>query len=74
MKKLFIFPIRIYQMVISPMLGQNCRHVPTCSHYAIEAIQEWGAIKGMWLGIKRIAKCNPWGTKGLDPVPKKNKS
>ncbi|MGB0423121.1 MAG: membrane protein insertion efficiency factor YidD, partial [Flavobacteriales bacterium] len=73
-KKLFIFPIRIYQMVISPMLGQNCRHVPTCSHYAIEAIQEWGAIKGMWLGIKRIAKCNPWGTKGLDPVPKKNKS
>jgi len=56
------------------MLGQNCRHVPTCSNYAIEAIQEWGVIKGAWLGIKRIAKCNPWGTSGVDPVPEKNKS
>lgn len=73
MKKLFIFPIRVYQLVISPMLGQNCRHVPTCSNYAIEAIQEWGALKGTWLGIKRIAKCNPWGTTGVDPVPKKKK-
>jgi putative membrane protein insertion efficiency factor len=68
---LFIFPIRVYQWLISPLLGQNCRHQPTCSHYAIQAIQEWGVLKGLWLGTKRISKCHPWGTFGYDPVPKK---
>ncbi len=72
LKKLFILPIRIYQYTLSPLLGQNCRHTPTCSHYTIEAIQEWGIIKGIWLGIKRISRCHPWGTHGYDPVPKKN--
>lgn len=73
-KKLAVIPIRIYQWVISPWLGKNCRHEPTCSNYTIEAIREWGVMKGSWLGIKRIAKCHPWGTFGYDPVPKKKPS
>jgi putative membrane protein insertion efficiency factor len=71
LKKIFIFPIKIYQWTISPLLGNQCRHVPSCSHYAVEAIEEWGVIKGIWMGAKRIARCNPWGTSGFDPVPKK---
>ncbi|HZX75528.1 MAG TPA: membrane protein insertion efficiency factor YidD [Cyclobacteriaceae bacterium] len=70
-KKFFILPIRLYQVSLSPLLGAHCRHTPSCSQYAIEAIEEWGAGKGMWLGVKRIARCNPWGTSGYDPVPKK---
>jgi len=72
-KKLFILPIRFYQIAISPMLGKNCRFTPTCSHYTIEAINEWGALKGIWLGMKRIGKCHPWGPDGHDPVPRKKK-
>jgi uncharacterized protein len=70
-KKIFILPIRFYQVSISPLLGAHCRHTPTCSQYTIEAIREWGVLKGLWLGIKRIARCHPWGTSGYDPVPKK---
>lgn len=73
-RKLFILPIRLYQVLLSPLLGQNCRHTPTCSQYAIEAIREWGVVKGTWMGIKRISRCHPWGTSGYDPVPKKPKS
>jgi uncharacterized protein len=73
LKKLFILPIRFYQMAISPYLGKNCRYQPTCSHYAIDAINEWGVLKGMWLGLKRIFKCHPWGGHGFDPVPNKEK-
>lgn len=73
LKKIFIFPIRVYQAVLSPLLGQNCRHEPTCSNYTVEAINEWGPLKGIWLGIKRIAKCHPWGTFGYDPVPRNEK-
>lgn len=69
-KRIAIFPIRVYQLIISPLLGNNCRHLPTCSQYTIEAIHEWGAFKGFWLGLKRISKCHPWGTSGIDPVPK----
>jgi putative membrane protein insertion efficiency factor len=72
LRKLFILPIRFYQLFISPLLGSNCRHTPTCSQYAIEAIREWGVFKGMWLGMRRIARCHPWGTSGYDPVPRKN--
>ncbi len=72
LKKLFILPIKIYQAMISPWLGKNCRHVPTCSAYTVEAIEEWGVLKGIWLGSKRILKCHPWGTHGYDPVPKKS--
>jgi putative membrane protein insertion efficiency factor len=70
-KKIFILPIKVYQWFISPLLGQNCRHEPTCSQYAIEAIKEWGVFKGIFLGAKRLSKCHPWGTHGYDPVPKK---
>ena len=70
--RLFIIPIRLYQVTLSPFLGKNCAHTPTCSNYAIEAINEWGALKGSWLAIKRVIRCNPWwGTYGDDPVPKK---
>ncbi|MEL7249373.1 MAG: membrane protein insertion efficiency factor YidD [Bacteroidota bacterium] len=68
---LFILPIRFYQYAISPLIGPRCRFQPTCSHYAIEAIQEWGIFKGTWLALKRIVKCHPWGPWGYDPVPKK---
>lgn len=66
-----IAPVRFYQLAISPLLGKNCRHVPSCSQYTIEAIQEWGPVKGSWMGAKRISRCHPWGTHGYDPVPKK---
>jgi putative membrane protein insertion efficiency factor len=73
LKKLFILPIRLYQLTLSPYLGAGCRHMPSCSQYTVEAIQEWGVIKGIWLGAKRIGRCHPWGTHGYDPVPKKSK-
>ncbi|MGD1961523.1 MAG: membrane protein insertion efficiency factor YidD [Fulvivirga sp.] len=72
LKTILIFPIRVYQLTVSPMLGSHCRHTPTCSAYAIEAINEWG-LKGLWMGIKRIARCHPWGTHGYDPVPKNSR-
>lgn len=71
-RRFFILLIRFYQLSISPLLGSHCRHTPSCSHYTIEAIKEWGVLKGTWLGLKRIARCNPWGTCGVDPVPKKH--
>ncbi|MBX7050432.1 MAG: membrane protein insertion efficiency factor YidD [Flavobacteriales bacterium] len=71
LRKIFILPIRLYQYFISPWLGSNCRFQPTCSEYAIEAIREWGVLKGTWLGIRRISKCHPWGGHGHDPVPEK---
>jgi putative membrane protein insertion efficiency factor len=70
-KKLFIFPIRIYQRYLSPLLGKNCRFEPTCSHYTVEAIEQWGVLKGGWMGLRRIMRCHPWGGLGYDPVPKK---
>lgn len=70
LSRFFIFLVRFYQGVISPYLGSNCRHEPTCSQYTVEAIKEWGAIRGVWLGLKRIVKCRPGGTWGVDPVPK----
>lgn len=68
----FILLVKIYQLVISPFLPNSCRHTPTCSQYTIEAMQEWGPLKGGWLGLKRLSKCHPWGTHGYDPVPRKN--
>nr|WKN36658.1 membrane protein insertion efficiency factor YidD [Tunicatimonas sp. TK19036] len=63
--------IRFYQYAISPLLGTNCRHTPSCSQYTLEAISEWGVLRGSWLGLKRISRCHPWGTHGYDPVPKR---
>lgn len=65
----FIFLIKLYQWVISPLLGSKCRYTPTCSQYGIEALKKYGLIKGLWLTIKRIARCHPWGGHGYDPVP-----
>ena len=66
---IFIIPIKIYQILISPLLGPSCRFTPTCSQYTIEAIQKYGPLKGGWLGFKRILRCHPWGGCGHDPVP-----
>ena len=66
---LFISIIKVYQGVISPFLGSNCRFTPTCSVYGIEAIKKHGPFKGGWLAIKRILSCNQWGRSGYDPVP-----
>ncbi len=65
----FIFLIKLYQWLISPLLGSKCRYTPTCSHYGIEALKKYGPVKGLWLTIKRIVRCHPWGGHGFDPVP-----
>lgn len=65
----FIGLIRLYQVVISPVLGPKCRFTPSCSHYGIEALKKHGVFKGLWLTIKRIGRCHPWGGHGYDPVP-----
>ncbi len=61
--------VRLYRLAISPWLGGVCRFDPTCSAYAIEALQVHGVLKGSYLATKRIARCNPWGGSGYDPVP-----
>jgi len=66
---LLIIPVKLYQYLISPMTGGSCRYTPTCSSYAIEALKKHGPIKGLWLAIKRILSCHPWGGHGYDPVP-----
>ncbi|GHF00805.1 putative membrane protein insertion efficiency factor [Aliiroseovarius zhejiangensis] len=66
---LLSLPIRAYRLVLSPWVGWSCRYQPTCSAYALEALQTHGAIKGGWMAAKRIARCNPWGSCGYDPVP-----
>ena len=71
MKTLFIKLIRLYQSYISPLTPPTCRFQPTCSNYAVEAISEYGVIKGTWLGTKRIFKCHPFHPGGYDPVPPK---
>ncbi|OXS16180.1 membrane protein insertion efficiency factor YidD [Zobellella denitrificans] len=69
MQWLSIGLIRLYQLVISPLLGPRCRFTPTCSQYAIEAIRLHGFLKGGWLTVKRLLKCHPLGPSGHDPVP-----
>lgn len=68
---ILIIPIKLYQWILSPILPQTCRHIPTCSVYTIDAIKTHGPLKGLWLGIRRLSKCHPWGTFGFDPVPPK---
>ncbi|MEH6476363.1 MAG: membrane protein insertion efficiency factor YidD [Sneathiella sp.] len=62
-------PIKVYQYLISPYLPANCRYYPTCSAYALEALQVHGPAKGGWLTLKRLGRCHPWGGQGYDPVP-----
>lgn len=68
-RRIFILPIRFYQLCISPMLPASCRFVPTCSQYAIEAIMKHGIFRGSYIAIRRILRCHPWGGSGYDPVP-----
>lgn len=62
--------VGVYRYGISPFTPASCRHTPTCSAYMVESIREWGALRGSWMGLRRLAKCHPWGTSGYDPVPK----
>ena len=62
-------PIQLYRLLLSPLIGPSCRYLPSCSEYALEAVERHGAIAGSWLAIRRIARCHPWGGFGYDPVP-----
>ena len=76
LKNILIFPfvlvVRFYQVAISPYTPSSCRYDPTCSQYTIEALRKRGLITGLWLSLKRIFNCHPWGGSGYDPVPNKN--
>ncbi len=74
MKKILLLLVRGYQLGISPFLGQNCRFYPSCSHYAMEAIEQHGALKGGLLSAQRLCKCHPWHPGGVDLVPEKKSS
>ncbi len=65
----FVQLVRFYRYAISPLLGLNCRFDPSCSNYAIEALQTHGVFRGGWLALRRIGRCHPWGGSGYDPVP-----
>jgi len=65
--------IKIYKFLISPLLGQSCRYLPTCSEYSIEALKNFGFFKGSLLSLKRVFSCHPWGNSGFDPVKKEMK-
>lgn len=69
MKYLLILPVRLYQILISPLLPKACRYFPSCSAYMIDALHARGLFKGAWLGSKRLLRCAPWGGHGFDPVP-----
>jgi hypothetical protein len=71
MKRILIFLIRFYQAVISPHKRPCCKYIPTCSAYAVEAIERFGAWKGFWLSLYRVLRCNPFSRGGYDPVPDK---
>jgi len=69
--RLLVALVRVYQWLISPLLGPSCRHLPTCSEYAVEAFEVHGPLRGLWLSLWRFLRCNPWGTSGYDPVPQR---
>jgi len=71
---MFIGVVKLYQAVVSPLIPQRCRHLPTCSEYTIEALRVFGPFKGTYLSIKRIISCRPGGSHGYDPLPKKDSS
>jgi len=69
MKYVIIVLIKGYQYLISPLTPPSCRFVPTCSQYTLEAVQKYGFLKGVYMGMKRLSRCHPWGGSGYDPVP-----
>jgi hypothetical protein len=71
MKRLASAPIHLYRWTLSPFLGRQCRYHPTCSAYALQAIEQHGAWRGYALALRRILRCHPWGSSGFDPVPEK---
>ena len=73
MRRLLILTIRAYQLLLSPWLGNNCRFYPSCSQYAVEAIDRHGPLKGVWLALRRLLRCHPWHAGGVDPVPEVTK-
>lgn len=68
-RRLLVYLVRGYQLLLSPFLGSNCRFYPTCSHYMVEAIELHGVRRGLWLGIRRLSRCHPYHEGGIDPVP-----
>jgi len=66
-------PVRAYRLIASPWVGNSCRYQPTCSAYALEALEKHGGLKGSWLAARRIGRCHPFGSDGYDPVPEKRK-
>jgi putative membrane protein insertion efficiency factor len=71
MKRVLLFLIRLYQLCLSPFFGTQCRFYPSCSAYAAEAITVHGTLRGSWLAVRRLLRCHPWHTGGVDPVPQK---
>ncbi|MBA4380983.1 MAG: membrane protein insertion efficiency factor YidD [Sideroxydans sp.] len=69
MKRILLLALRGYQRFISPMSPPSCRFTPSCSQYSYDAISKYGIIKGVWLSIKRVGRCNPWNLGGYDPIP-----
>ena len=72
MRQILIALIKLYRYAISPYLAPSCRYTPTCSSYAIEAVQRFGVFRGSWMAIRRISRCHPWHEAGYDPVPDNN--
>ena len=73
MSKIFVAFVRVYQYTISPLLGPRCRYYPSCSNYAVEALREHGAVRGLGLAMWRLLRCNPFSNGGYDPVPPRHK-
>jgi len=69
MSRILVWIINAYRYAVSPLLGTNCRFTPSCSEYAVEAVAKYGAVKGIWLSIKRVSRCHPWHHGGYDPLP-----
>lgn len=69
MKRLLLGLVRFYQYLISPLLGPRCRFHPSCSQYAVETLERYGALRGSWLALRRLLRCHPWHPGGYDPVP-----